>query len=456
MAWIPIVEVGITLNTAGSIREGFGLPLFITATDKFPERVRGYASIDDVAVDFAETDPAYKAALALWSQTPRVSQLYIGRRNLQYVTNVISTPADADVFEITLSGAGGTSQTFRHVVSGSAETAHDIFTGLKTAIEADPNFSNVSRVTLAGTDAQTSMLVDVADAEMGFVKVTVPNSSVAKLNTTANVSDSLGTALDKIEKYNDEFYFVTADDRTTNGVEALAKEVEARKKIYFTAISDPDSLNGTNITGATDVGAYLASHKFSRTAVLWHQTAPDDFPELAYVAYGAPYDAGSISWGNALLTGQDYSRQPSNKRPLNTAQKSALEARNVNYIDFEGGQNVVRHGKVVSGEWIDIIRGVDWLQSELTADLRDLLINQKGGKVTYDETGITRVRQVIETTLQRAVNRRFLETFKVDMPRYLDVSIADKRARLLKDVKFTGILAGAINDVNLQGSVSYE
>ena len=177
---------------------------------------------------------------------------------------------------------------------------------------------------------------------------------------------------------------------------------------------------------------------------------------MAYIAYGAPYDAGSIAWGNAQLTGVAASLQPANQRPLTSIQKSALDTRNCNFIDLDGGVPVVRRGITSGGEWIDIVRGVDWLESDLKTSLRDLLINQKGGKITYDDTGITRIRQVIETSLQRAVNRNFLSSYTVNVPKASQVALADKKARILKDVTFAGILAGAILDVDLKGTVAYE
>ena len=236
----------------------------------------------------------------------------------------------------------------------------------------------------------------------------------------------------------------------------LFKQKDIRKKIFFTANSDVAALQGTELVSASDVPAQLAKSMYTRTVCLWHHDASYDYPEMAYIAYGAPYDAGSIAWGNAQLTGVEASLQPANQRPLTSIQKSALDVRHCNFIDLDGGVPVVRRGITSGGEWVDIIRGVDWLESDLKTSLRDLLINQKGGKITYDDTGITRIRQVIETSLQRAVNRNFLSSYTVNVPKASQVALADKKARILKDVTFAGILAGAILDVDLKGTVAYE
>ncbi|EGE3641538.1 hypothetical protein DLV40_10465 [Shigella flexneri] len=449
--WNPIVNVDITLNTAGTTREGFGLPLFLASTDNFEERIRGYTSLTEVAEDFDESTAAYKAAKQLWSQTPKVTQLYIGRRTMQYTVSIPDTVAEGSEYSLTVAIGGGVSQPFQYTAKES-DTALIVLNEFKSQIEASPTIKDGVNVSVTGTGASATMIITKA-GDNDFVKVTsiTPTTSIA-----ATTADTASAALASIETYSTDWYFISAEDRTQQFVLAMASEIQARKKIFFTANADVKALQGTDLTSATDVPAQLAKSKYTRTVCLWHHTAEYDYPEMAYIAYGAPYDAGSIAWGNAQLTGVAASLQPANQRPLTSIQKSALDTRSCNFIDLDGGVPVVRRGITSGGEWIDIVRGVDWLESDLKTSLRDLLINQKGGKITYDDTGITRIRQVIETSLQRAVNRNFLSTYTVTVPKASQVALADKKARILKDVTFHGILAGAILDVDLKGTVAYE
>lgn len=449
--WNPIVNVDITLNTAGTTREGFGLPLFLASTDNFEERIRGYTSLTEVAEDFDESTAAYKAAKQLWSQTPKVTQLYIGRRTMQYTVSIPDTVAEGSEYSLTVAIGGGVSQPFQYTAKES-DTALIVLNEFKSQIEASPTIKDGVNVSVTGTGASATMIITKA-GDNDFVKVTsiTPTTSIA-----ATTADTASAALASIETYSTDWYFISAEDRTQQFVLAMASEIQARKKIFFTANADVKALQGTDLTSATDVPAQLAKSKYTRTVCLWHHTAKYDYPEMAYIAYGAPYDAGSIAWGNAQLTGVAASLQPANQRPLTSIQKSALDTRSCNFIDLDGGVPVVRRGITSGGEWIDIVRGVDWLESDLKTSLRDLLINQKGGKITYDDTGITRIRQVIETSLQRAVNRNFLSTYTVTVPKASQVALADKKARILKDVTFHGILAGAILDVDLKGTVAYE
>lgn len=449
--WNPIVNVDITLNTAGTTREGFGLPLFLASTDNFEERIRGYTSLTEVAEDFDESTAAYKAAKQLWSQTPKVTQLYIGRRTMQYTVSIPDTVAEGSEYALTVAIGGGVSQPFQYTAKES-DTALIVLNEFKSQIEASPTIKDGVNASVTGTGASATMIITKA-GDNDFVKVTsiTPTTSIA-----ATTADTASAALASIETYSTDWYFISAEDRTQQFVLAMASEIQARKKIFFTANADVKALQGTDLTSATDVPAQLAKSKYTRTVCLWHHTAEFDYPEMAYIAYGAPYDAGSIAWGNAQLTGVAASLQPANQRPLTSIQKSALDTRSCNFIDLDGGVPVVRRGITSGGEWIDIVRGVDWLESDLKTSLRDLLINQKGGKITYDDTGITRIRQVIETSLQRAVNRNFLSTYTVTVPKASQVALADKKARILKDITFHGILAGAILDVDLKGTVAYE
>ena len=453
--WNPIVNVNITLNTTGTSREGFGLPLFVASTDNFEDRVRSYTSITEVAEDFDENSAAYKAALKLWSQTPKVIQLYIARRDMQYTVSIPTTPEENDQYSVSIAINGGNTSNVSYTALVTDTDAEKVLTGLKAAIDADSVVGGKVTASISGTGASATMLITKANGISGttFTKVTTTNPLVTLSVTTA---DTASTVLKSIEDYTTDWYFIAAEDRTSQFGLAMGQEIQARKKIFFTANNSTDALVGTDITSANDLPAQLARNKLTRTVCLWHHTAQNDYPEMAYIAYGAPYDAGSIAWGNAQLTGIEQSNQILNGRPLTTVQKSALDARSCNFIDLDGGVPVVRRGLTSGGEWIDIIRGVDWLESDLKTSLRDLLINQKGGKITFDDTGITRIRQVIESSLQRGVNRNFLSSFTVSVPRASQVSLADKKARILKDVTFHGIIAGAILDVDLNGTVAYE
>ena len=79
MAQLPysrVVSVGVNRVNNFPTRRGFGTILFLSTVAKAgivdgTTRTKLYASIDEVAADWAATDDFYKAALAAFSQTPR-------------------------------------------------------------------------------------------------------------------------------------------------------------------------------------------------------------------------------------------------------------------------------------------------------------------------------------------------------------------------------------------------
>jgi len=73
------VVVEILRDTAAVSRVSFGVPLFIGDTASSP-RAASYANMDEVADEFATTDPEYLAALAFFAQQPQPRELIIGNK----------------------------------------------------------------------------------------------------------------------------------------------------------------------------------------------------------------------------------------------------------------------------------------------------------------------------------------------------------------------------------------
>ena len=86
MAKLPIsrvVDVTLTREDNFATRTGFGVALILSTTAVADQvdsthRTKLYGSMDEVAEDWISTTPAYKSALAVFSQNPRPKQLKIG------------------------------------------------------------------------------------------------------------------------------------------------------------------------------------------------------------------------------------------------------------------------------------------------------------------------------------------------------------------------------------------
>ena len=115
MALTDYVLVNITQTSVGLARAGFGVPLIISETATWLERVRLYGGIADVAADFPDTtSPEYLSASAMFAQTPHPVTVMIGRSALpstqQYVISVEGV-ASLTPYSINVLGKGVTPTT---------------------------------------------------------------------------------------------------------------------------------------------------------------------------------------------------------------------------------------------------------------------------------------------------------------------------------------------------------
>ena len=74
------VDIQITRDTATVSRVGFGTPGILVHHTTFAEAARAYGSLTEMTDDgFAVTDRAYLMAQAAFAQSPKPSQIVVGR-----------------------------------------------------------------------------------------------------------------------------------------------------------------------------------------------------------------------------------------------------------------------------------------------------------------------------------------------------------------------------------------
>lgn len=91
-----VVNVTLDRNDAFPSRRGFGTPLMLSTTAlsgivDLANRTKLYASMDEVASDWAAGSDVYEAAQTLFSQNPRPRQFKVGYVELD------STPTESEL-----------------------------------------------------------------------------------------------------------------------------------------------------------------------------------------------------------------------------------------------------------------------------------------------------------------------------------------------------------------------
>lgn len=345
------------------------------------------------------------------------------------------------LYEITINGT-----TFQYTSPVEVQTNEQIAFALVSLINADP------LLTVGATDNLDGSFELASDDETKtFVCQVTPvlmSYEFGLIIEPLVPSQSAVDALDAIQGVDDNWYALAILDRNSGTVQQVAAWVEARVKIFGTASDDPNIIDQPVGTDTTSIAAILNNLGYVRTFVMYHQDANSDWPECAWFGNCLPFQPGSETWSFKQLASIAYS-------DLTTNQSNNARNKRANTYEYVGGVGITQNGTMAQGEYIDIIRGVDWLVSTIQTYVYGLLVNSP--KVPYTDAGITSIEAQIRRALSQGVTNNFIAEdpeYTVTVPRAASVSQADKAARILRNVTFQATLAGAIQQIRIQGTVT--
>lgn len=195
------------------------------------------------------------------------------------------------------------------------------------------------------------------------------------------------------------------------------------------------------------------------------EQAEDEIPEanlyanVAFAVKWLSYEAGSETAAHKQLSAV----YPSD---LSTTDMKSLDSANMNYYVPVGNVNLTINGKVMAGEWADVIRFRDWQKNDMLLDVLNIFVVNP--KVPYTDGGIALVQNKVIASLKRGRSRggiapdeydelgNLIPSFTTSVPRASSITAAEKASRKLKNVKFKARLAGAIHFAEIKGSLTYE
>ncbi len=440
-----IVDISITSVSSFPTQAGFGRPLFLSYHTVFPELYRIYTDLSEMLADgFTSTHEAYRWAVTLLAQNPNVEDFAIGRKTAAdtFVTQVTVTSAveGQHVRFKVLEPVTGTVSQIDYTI-GAAATTTTVATAIELLTEA-----------LTGVDSTSSGAVVSITPTVAGRKVHVydmENATVAETTADADYDDELSA----LQLVFDDFYGVAIASQSSANIAKVAAWALASEspKLFVAAVSNTTSAS-TALDSSTAIGDALEATTNDRTS-LWFAWDSDDRLDAAVLGMGLTSNPGSITWHNQVLAGVTA-------RPLTTNQRTALAGSHINYFIPIRGRNVTQGGFVSTGEYIDIIHGLDALKEDIQVNLFNALSGRD--KVPFTLPGFTLIENSIMGSLRRfepsdANGTGSLLVFKssaVKMPDLATVSDADKAARRLRGVKFSATLAGAVHSVQVVGQVN--
>ena len=265
------------------------------------------------------------------------------------------------------------------------------------------------------------------------------------MNQYGSAVETWAASLNAVIADDDDWYFLMAETRTQTDIEALAAIIETKVKMYFCCSDDAEVKAGT----ALNVALTLEALAYDRTVYRWSGDQAN-YPEASWVGGQAPKDPGSVTWKYQTCVGTlpDI---------LTAAEFTNITDANGNTYETVGGVNTITSEAVVSsGEYIDIIRGTDWLQVRMQEGIYAKLIN--ADKIPFINAGIGMIEGEVMYWLSEGEDpdRGLLVpgSSAVVVPDLADVPAAEKALRFLDGITFSATYAGAIHKVGIIGKIS--
>lgn len=425
-----IVKVNIVRGTKTISKAGFGVPLILSSEASFTG-VRAYASLKSIEADFATSTSVWKWANKVFAQERKVKQLKVARRTaLVAQVNTIKILNNTDgIFTIPINGV-------LYSFTAAGNTIAQIRTGLIAAVNADTGIHSVTAANGLAADELTLTCVAGVGFSIGAVTANLQNTA-----TTANN----GVAEDIIaaENADNDWYGLILTSRTDIDILAAATLIESRRKVFFACTNASAVKSNT----AGNIYAVLKAKGFARSIPFW-STDQANGPEAAYAGRCLPLDPGSETWKFKDLVGVVADK-------FTDTEVNNFKANNVNIYRTFAGFSMTSEGQVSVGEFIDVIRFIDWLQAQMEEEVFSLLISV--AKVPYTDNGVAMIETVIRKQLQRGINVGGLKADpapEVIVPKVADIPLSTRATRTLPDMNFNAQLAGAIHFVEISGVVT--
>lgn len=481
-----IVTVNITRETQFPTRLGFGVTNIVGTNNTIStnERIKTYSSIKSVAEDFEVTSEEYKSASTYFANNPRPTTLKISR-----FVNVNSNAELRCGLNPTSNIATWTSVnngSFRISIDGTAQNVNGLdfsavtnLEGVAVVVQNGLIASGFTTSTCSYSTKQKRFFINSGDTG---TEATITALSTASETVGTDISGNLTTkyldglfnnsdvnqgvdaetvtnALNIIEQKDNNWYTLCSTKalRDNGNAKEISLWCESRIKQYMTTTNDINTLNSQS---TTDIAYYLNNLKRVGTAPIYHETI-DLYPDCAIAGYASTITPGSSTYKFKTLV----NTTPSN---LTTNQITNAKAKMCNVYTTIAGINMLQEGVVSSGEYIDVKRGVDYLQSIIQNNVFSLLVSRQ--KIPYTDAGVALLSEAVEKALSESEANAFLAAREITdnlgnvtevLPAYsitstpvFRVPISDRSQRIYGDIKFTALLASAVHSLTINGTVS--
>lgn len=452
MAYIKDIIINIFRATKALFLAGFGKPLILGETApyytlvagselaglKFTAKTRGTVYINVVIVDPEANSASLSAA-----------RTGAGTSNTPYLITInLAT------------NSGGTITSTAAQVRTAALAVSNIAAIVDIALAKDPGSGVMAETeTTALTDpgryheiSELKELLDFYPNDSAEYKMAAAMFAQSPRPAVVSVYSrdpgvAVDTALSALQNINDTWYGICINNRTKTEIQAAATWANSNKKLFAGCTSDLTTLDAR--TGDREI---MIAHD-----------RPLDYPDCALMARCLPLAPGSITWKDKVLAGQVACG-------YDTTTLNLIRSKNGIALTEYGGAVTTNEGTVMSGEYIDTIHFIDWVNAQLEARLFKLRIDNP--KLKMDNSGLAKILTTMQTVFvdggeaggiaeattdaerspERSQDGRYLYLIKV--PTRDQIPVNDRAARHTSGIEFSFEVAGAIHKMTITGRVT--
>ena len=332
-------------------------------------------------------------------------------------------------------------KTFSSAVSGSTltYTATEIgaVTGITNSIEIDTEVDGEDNLDI--NTGATVVFTNGTDAVDGDT----PEALIKQIKTFQSDIDN-------------DWYLLLTDRDEPKFVKALAKFAEASEPTEAELGVGVEDHRKFYMGQTTDKNF---AHETARAAVIYTDPAYiDEEPDASYTGNVAPFYPNNVTWkfkrpqnGNASSTALISLPQ------LKDSERDALLENHVNFLTEEYKRQYVKEGTCLDGEFIDVVLGGDWIAKRMRDLLYDILLTN--ANIEYTDAGFGLIATAVLQALSEAVDYNIIArdpesragVFTVNIPKYSESTEDQRRSRVMPDITWEALLAGAVHQVKTKG-----
>lgn len=247
-----------------------------------------------------------------------------------------------------------------------------------------------------------------------------------------------GAAVEGFKKVLEEtgdFFFLTCTDNSVETIKGLSNLCQVNNKVYAVTVNDYEDAKK------------LFEEVYDNTFVMYHDDSDSFVAEALAVVMS--YKIGGKTAKFKTLQGV---------KAANVSLTQVNELHKCNLFTYVEKLGVLQtsEGKMLSGEYIDVILGEYWIRFRMEERMQRLALTQD--KIPYTNRGIGMLVGVAELVLTEAVAMGIVEEgqYRVDYKVREDVDSNEVALRKYDYILWTAMLQGAIHTGQISGILTYD